>query len=427
MRSPLSSRAQDARRRPSIRSRLRARWRDGKRPATRASLRPKIFGSTSTATRSSTFRPAWSPRRPPTTSIRASWRRWSTCTRWAIPAGTQKILENGQSSDAKTVSLGDAGHCLCAERDLSQRPVPGSHRCIRIFTVSAAGADRSGAGRGSETLEDAAVDRPQEKARETMKSRREFLKDATASAVLLGSSAVAEKLALAAAVVDSHAANGKSKVVIARDATLHGASAQPDEQKVLNLLDKAMAAYTGREKPVEAWKKIVPADVLDGKVIGLKVNGLGEQRNRNAYRTDHWPLPSGCNRPASSPATFWSGTRTPTSSRPVDLRSRPIQAASAATLPTPPVSKTRSRRGAWRAFALQDPYSRVRHGHQPAHPEGPSLGGRNLCHEKHVWGGGQAVHAACQQLQPRRGRPELHSRDSRQGALHHRRRHVVGV
>jgi uncharacterized protein (DUF362 family) len=108
-----------------------------------------------------------------------------------------------------------------------------------------------------------------------MKSRREFLKEAATGAVLLGSSAAAEKLALAAAVVDSHAANGKSKVVIARDATLHGASTQPDEQKVLDLLDKAMAAYTGREKPVEAWKKIVPANVLDGKVIGLKVNGLG--------------------------------------------------------------------------------------------------------------------------------------------------------
>lgn len=106
-----------------------------------------------------------------------------------------------------------------------------------------------------------------------MKSRRDFLKDAAAGAVLLGSSATADKLALAA--VNTHAANGKSKVVVARDATLHGTSTQPDEQKVMNLLDKAMAAYTGREKPLEAWKSIVPANVLAGKVIGLKVNGLG--------------------------------------------------------------------------------------------------------------------------------------------------------
>jgi uncharacterized protein (DUF362 family) len=101
-----------------------------------------------------------------------------------------------------------------------------------------------------------------------MKSRREFLKEAAAGAVLLGTSAAAEKMAIAAAA-------GKSKVVVARDASLHGSGTQPDEQRVLNLLDKAMAAYTGREKPVEAWKSIIPASILAGKTIGLKVNGLG--------------------------------------------------------------------------------------------------------------------------------------------------------
>jgi uncharacterized protein (DUF362 family) len=101
-----------------------------------------------------------------------------------------------------------------------------------------------------------------------MKSRREFLKEAATGAVLLGTTAAAEKLAFAATA-------GKAKVVIARDASLHGAGAQPDEQKVLNLLDKAMAAYTGREKPLEAWKSIIPAEILAGKTIGLKVNGLG--------------------------------------------------------------------------------------------------------------------------------------------------------
>ena len=68
-----------------------------------------------------------------------------------------------------------------------------------------------------------------------MKSRREFLKDAATGAVLLSTSAAAEKLALAAPMA-------KSKVVVARDASLDGSGAQPDEQKVLNLLDKAMAA-----------------------------------------------------------------------------------------------------------------------------------------------------------------------------------------
>lgn len=103
-----------------------------------------------------------------------------------------------------------------------------------------------------------------------MKSRREFLKDAAAGAVLLS----ADKLALAGAL-DAHPASAKSKVVIARDSSLHGTSSQPEEQKVLNLLDKAMAAFTGRDKPVEAWKAVIPASILNGKAIGLKVNGLG--------------------------------------------------------------------------------------------------------------------------------------------------------
>lgn len=111
-----------------------------------------------------------------------------------------------------------------------------------------------------------------------MKSRREFLRDAAKGAAVLGTAAVTEKLALARVLEQQqaqHAMAGKSKVVIARDASLHGAGTQPDEQRVLNLLDKAMAAYTGREKPVEAWKSVIPAKILAGGVIGLKVNGLG--------------------------------------------------------------------------------------------------------------------------------------------------------
>ena len=111
-----------------------------------------------------------------------------------------------------------------------------------------------------------------------MKSRREFLKEAATGAVLAGTAAAADKLALAG-MLDHHVSDraeaGKSKVVIARDASLHGAGTQPDEQRALNLLDKAMAAYTGRQKPVDAWKSVIPAKVLAGGVIGLKVNGLG--------------------------------------------------------------------------------------------------------------------------------------------------------
>jgi len=100
-----------------------------------------------------------------------------------------------------------------------------------------------------------------------MESRRDFLKNAATGAVLLGTQS---KFGLAR-VVGQHGETGKSKVVIARDPALHGQSAQPDEQRVLDLLDRAMASYTGREKPIEAWKHVIP----QSQVIGLKVNGLG--------------------------------------------------------------------------------------------------------------------------------------------------------
>lgn len=100
-----------------------------------------------------------------------------------------------------------------------------------------------------------------------MKDRRQFLKEAAAGAVMVSSGSGLRMAALAA----EKASAAKSKVVIARDPALHGAGTQPDEKRVLNLLDRAMAAYTGRDKPAEAWKSVVPM----GQVIGLKVNGLG--------------------------------------------------------------------------------------------------------------------------------------------------------
>jgi uncharacterized protein (DUF362 family) len=94
-----------------------------------------------------------------------------------------------------------------------------------------------------------------------MKNRRDFLKSAAAGAVLIGAES---KLGLAAPPA-------KSKVVVARDAALHDSSGQLDEKRVQALLDRAIATYTGHDKPVAAWKSIVPV----GKVIGIKVNGLG--------------------------------------------------------------------------------------------------------------------------------------------------------
>ena len=107
-----------------------------------------------------------------------------------------------------------------------------------------------------------------------MKSRREFLKEAATGAVLLGSSAAANAMGLTD-TLDRHANSGKSKVVIARDSALHGQSTRPDEKRVLDLLDRAIAAYTGRDHPVDAWKHIVSKGGGQDKVIGLKTNGLG--------------------------------------------------------------------------------------------------------------------------------------------------------
>jgi uncharacterized protein (DUF362 family) len=104
-----------------------------------------------------------------------------------------------------------------------------------------------------------------------MSNRRDFLKVAATGAVVLGSQS---KLALAG-MLDLQSDAGKSRVVVARDAELHGpagnTTSKPDEKRVLALLDRAIATYTGIENPVAAWKHIVP----DGQVIGLKTNGLG--------------------------------------------------------------------------------------------------------------------------------------------------------
>jgi uncharacterized protein (DUF362 family) len=65
-------------------------------------------------------------------------------------------------------------------------------------------------------------------------------------------------------------AEGKSRVVVARDASLRASGAAPDSRRVLNLLDRAVQAFFDRESPVEAWKRLV----RPGEVVGIKVNCL---------------------------------------------------------------------------------------------------------------------------------------------------------
>src|ERR1700757_1731586 len=106
---------------------------------------------------------------------------------------------------------------------------------------------------------------------DAMKSRREFLKDAATGAMILGAK---NGLGLNRAP-DQQPENGKSKVVIARDAALHGSDGKLDEKRVGDLLDRAIAAYTDHKRPLEAWKHIVLEGGGKDKVIGLKTNGLG--------------------------------------------------------------------------------------------------------------------------------------------------------
>jgi uncharacterized protein (DUF362 family) len=104
-----------------------------------------------------------------------------------------------------------------------------------------------------------------------MKNRREFLKSAATGAMLLGTQS-----GLGIASMLAHGGdNGKSRVVVARDAAIHGTGSQLDEKRVLALLDRALTSYFARQNPMEAWKLIGFPAVVKNKVIGIKVNGLG--------------------------------------------------------------------------------------------------------------------------------------------------------
>ncbi len=104
-----------------------------------------------------------------------------------------------------------------------------------------------------------------------MKNRRDFLKTAATGALVLGGAETMGLQALAASEVPA----GKAHVVVARDAAVHGANGQLDEKRVLDLLDRAVATWTGKDKPAEGWKRILGKDLGPDKVIGLKTNGLG--------------------------------------------------------------------------------------------------------------------------------------------------------
>jgi uncharacterized protein (DUF362 family) len=104
-----------------------------------------------------------------------------------------------------------------------------------------------------------------------MASRREFIRDAATGALVLS----AQRTFALAKALDKGAEKGKARVVIARDPDLHNAGGQLDEKRVGTLLDRAIVTYTGKDRPLDAWKHIVKMAGGADKVIGLKTNGLG--------------------------------------------------------------------------------------------------------------------------------------------------------
>jgi len=98
------------------------------------------------------------------------------------------------------------------------------------------------------------------------RTRREFLRTCAFTAVAAGAS----RLCIASEEVEPSASRARSKVVIARDASLFGTSTTPDSARVQALVDQAMQHLTDSSDPVSPWKKLFRPD----EVVGLKVNTI---------------------------------------------------------------------------------------------------------------------------------------------------------
>ena len=97
--------------------------------------------------------------------------------------------------------------------------------------------------------------------------RRKFLQQALAGAVMLGVTDAAGRLPAA----EPAAAEAKSRVVVARDPLLRGSASTIESGRLLDLLDRAVQTLFDRDRPIEAWRKLV----RPGEFVALKVNTLG--------------------------------------------------------------------------------------------------------------------------------------------------------
>jgi uncharacterized protein (DUF362 family) len=98
-------------------------------------------------------------------------------------------------------------------------------------------------------------------------SRRDFLKQCLAGAAVLGASGAVKGLAVA----EAPASIAKSRVVVARDASLRNADGDVDAQRMLALLDRAMQTLFDAGTPLDPWKHLVHP----GETVGVKINVLG--------------------------------------------------------------------------------------------------------------------------------------------------------
>jgi uncharacterized protein (DUF362 family) len=103
-------------------------------------------------------------------------------------------------------------------------------------------------------------------------SRRDFLSRSLSGAAFLCAGGAMGQLAAAEPLAaESGAAEAKSRVVVARDKLLRGTGSTVDPQRMLALADRAMQALFDRDRPVDAWRKLV----RPGETVSLKVNSLG--------------------------------------------------------------------------------------------------------------------------------------------------------
>ena len=105
----------------------------GRRPARRATLRPRTFGSTSTAMPSNTSRRASFP--PATSDYKYQGRLEAVVDVYTMgdQPGARRFSRKARARMRRACKLGDAGVAVCAERDVSQGSLPGAHRRLSVI------------------------------------------------------------------------------------------------------------------------------------------------------------------------------------------------------------------------------------------------------------------------------------------------------